>query len=115
MLGNIAFSVFSCGDLISATVGTFCDLFGEGCVFVAHRVPLQDSDFSLDDLSDCSSGSIEVCCDDLTIGLILSLFSFFLSLLEQSLLPEYHHLQSHNTCIFSYSISVNAEQGPDKA
>ncbi|XP_029689963.1 neuron navigator 1 isoform X3 [Takifugu rubripes] len=34
----------------------------------SYRVPLQDSDFSYDDLSDCSSGSIEVCCDDFTIG-----------------------------------------------
>lgn len=40
---------------------------------------MQDSDFSLDDLSDCSSGSIEVCCDDLAIGLILSLSSPFMA------------------------------------
>lgn len=73
MLTNVAFWVLSCGDLISATLGKFCDLVCEGSVFIAHRVPLQDSDFSLDDLSDCSSGSIEVCCDDFTIGLILSL------------------------------------------
>lgn len=92
MLTNIAFCVLSCGDLVSATLGKFCDLFCEGHFFIAHRVPLQDSDFSLDDLSDCSSGSIEVCCDDLTIGLILSLtlstLYLSLSLLEQSHLPE---------------------------
>ncbi len=29
---------------------------------------MQENDFLLDDLSDCSSGSIEVCCDDLTPG-----------------------------------------------
>lgn len=95
MLINLAYWVLSCGDLISATLGKFCDLFCEGYVFIAHRVPLQDSDFSLDDLSDCSSGSIEVCCDDLTIGLIFSL-SVSLSLLEQSHLPKNHHHQSHN-------------------
>lgn len=65
--------MLSCGDLISATLGRFCVVFSEGSVFIAHRVPLQDGDFSLDDLSDCSSGSIEVCCDDLTIGLVHSL------------------------------------------
>ncbi|XP_036959185.1 neuron navigator 1-like isoform X4 [Acanthopagrus latus] len=32
----------------------------------SYRVRVQESDFSLDELSDCSSGSIEVCCDDLT-------------------------------------------------
>nr|XP_046252025.1 neuron navigator 1-like isoform X2 [Scatophagus argus] len=34
----------------------------------SYRVLVQESDFSLDELSDCSSGSIEVCCDDLTPG-----------------------------------------------
>ncbi|XP_073326934.1 neuron navigator 1-like [Pagrus major] len=34
----------------------------------SYRVRVQESDFSLDELSDCSSGSIEVCCDDLTPG-----------------------------------------------
>ncbi|KAM9751816.1 neuron navigator 1 isoform 4-T5 [Menidia menidia] len=34
----------------------------------SHRLQVQDSDFSVDELSDCSSGSIEVCCDDLTPG-----------------------------------------------
>ncbi|XP_044065649.1 neuron navigator 1-like isoform X3 [Siniperca chuatsi] len=33
----------------------------------SYRVRVQESDFfSVDELSDCSSGSIEVCCDDLT-------------------------------------------------
>lgn len=32
------------------------------------RLQVQESDFSVDELSDCSSGSIEVCCDDLTPG-----------------------------------------------
>ncbi|XP_028264660.1 neuron navigator 1 isoform X2 [Parambassis ranga] len=32
----------------------------------SYRVQVQDFDFSVDELSDCSSGSIEVCCDDLT-------------------------------------------------
>ncbi|XP_056278737.1 neuron navigator 1-like isoform X2 [Pseudoliparis swirei] len=34
----------------------------------SYRLHAQESDFSLDELSDCSSGSIEVCCDDLTLG-----------------------------------------------
>ncbi|XP_029975296.1 neuron navigator 1 [Salarias fasciatus] len=34
----------------------------------SYRLQVQESDFSLDELSDCSSGSIEVCCDDLTPG-----------------------------------------------
>ncbi|KAM9342998.1 neuron navigator 1 [Pholidichthys leucotaenia] len=34
----------------------------------SHRLQIQESNFSVDDLSDCSSGSIEVCCDDLTSG-----------------------------------------------
>ncbi|KAI3357703.1 hypothetical protein L3Q82_016108, partial [Scortum barcoo] len=34
----------------------------------SYRLCVQESDFSLDELSDCSSGSIEVCCDDLTPG-----------------------------------------------
>ncbi|KAM6925220.1 neuron navigator 1 [Xenentodon cancila] len=34
----------------------------------SYRVPLQGSDFVLDELSDCSSGSIDVCCDDLAPG-----------------------------------------------
>ncbi|XP_045911285.1 neuron navigator 1-like isoform X2 [Micropterus dolomieu] len=35
----------------------------------SYRVRVQESDFfSVDELSDCSSGSIEVCCDDLTAG-----------------------------------------------
>ncbi|KAG8002654.1 Neuron navigator 1 [Nibea albiflora] len=34
----------------------------------SYRVRVQECDFSLDELSDCSSGSIEVCCDDLTPG-----------------------------------------------
>lgn len=38
------------------------------CSLRVYRVPLQESNFSLDELSDCSSGSIEVCCDDLTPG-----------------------------------------------
>ncbi|XP_037129681.1 neuron navigator 1-like isoform X3 [Syngnathus acus] len=32
----------------------------------SFRLQVQDSDLSLDELSDCSSGSIEICCDDLT-------------------------------------------------
>ncbi|XP_039904005.1 neuron navigator 1-like isoform X9 [Simochromis diagramma] len=32
----------------------------------SHRLQAQVSEFSVDELSDCSSGSIEVCCDDLT-------------------------------------------------
>nr|XP_054601924.1 neuron navigator 1 isoform X7 [Nothobranchius furzeri] len=32
----------------------------------SYRLQIQESDFSIDELSDCSSGSIEVCCDDLT-------------------------------------------------
>ncbi|XP_031700297.1 neuron navigator 1 isoform X3 [Anarrhichthys ocellatus] len=34
----------------------------------SYRLHAQESDFSVDGLSDCSSGSIEVCCDDLTLG-----------------------------------------------
>ncbi|XP_063319143.1 neuron navigator 1-like isoform X2 [Pelmatolapia mariae] len=34
----------------------------------SHRLQAQVSEFSVDELSDCSSGSIEVCCDDLTPG-----------------------------------------------
>ncbi|XP_059188923.1 neuron navigator 1-like isoform X1 [Centropristis striata] len=34
----------------------------------SYRLHAQESDFSVDELSDCSSGSIEVCCDDLTLG-----------------------------------------------
>ncbi|XP_026223820.1 neuron navigator 1-like isoform X3 [Anabas testudineus] len=34
----------------------------------SYRLRMQESDFSVDELSDCSSGSIEVCCDDLTPG-----------------------------------------------
>ncbi|XP_047186929.1 neuron navigator 1-like isoform X7 [Scophthalmus maximus] len=34
----------------------------------SYRLQVQESDFSVDELSDCSSGSIEVCCDDLTPG-----------------------------------------------
>nr|XP_033484535.1 neuron navigator 1-like isoform X5 [Epinephelus lanceolatus]XP_033484536.1 neuron navigator 1-like isoform X5 [Epinephelus lanceolatus] len=34
----------------------------------SYRLHAQDSDFSVDELSDCSSGSIEVCCDDLMLG-----------------------------------------------
>ncbi|KAM4563273.1 neuron navigator 1 isoform 2-T3 [Odontesthes bonariensis] len=34
----------------------------------SHRLQIHESDFSVDELSDCSSGSIEVCCDDLTPG-----------------------------------------------
>ncbi|XP_061592048.1 neuron navigator 1-like isoform X2 [Cololabis saira] len=34
----------------------------------SYRLPLQGSDFIVDELSDCSSGSIEVCCDDLAPG-----------------------------------------------
>ncbi|XP_039656134.1 neuron navigator 1-like isoform X8 [Perca fluviatilis] len=33
----------------------------------SYRLHVQESDFSVDELSDCSSGSIEVCCDDLTL------------------------------------------------
>ncbi|XP_068610075.1 neuron navigator 1-like [Brachionichthys hirsutus] len=33
-----------------------------------YRQQVQESDLLLDELSDCSSGSIEVCCDDLTPG-----------------------------------------------
>ncbi|XP_026188120.1 neuron navigator 1 isoform X3 [Mastacembelus armatus] len=32
----------------------------------SYRLQVQEGDFSVDELSDCSSGSIEVCCDDLT-------------------------------------------------
>nr|XP_049611132.1 neuron navigator 1 isoform X8 [Syngnathus scovelli] len=32
----------------------------------SFRLQVQDCDLSLDELSDCSSGSIEICCDDLT-------------------------------------------------
>ncbi|KAM4609793.1 neuron navigator 1-like [Polymixia lowei] len=31
-----------------------------------YRLQVQESDVSVEELSDCSSGSIEVCCDDLT-------------------------------------------------
>ncbi|XP_074538161.1 neuron navigator 1 isoform X3 [Halichoeres trimaculatus] len=34
----------------------------------SYRVQEFECDYSVDDLSDCSSGSIEVCCDDLTPG-----------------------------------------------
>ncbi|XP_022047463.2 neuron navigator 1-like isoform X1 [Acanthochromis polyacanthus] len=34
----------------------------------SYRFQAQERDFSVDELSDCSSGSIEVCCDDLTPG-----------------------------------------------
>ncbi|KAK2851442.1 hypothetical protein Q5P01_007718 [Channa striata] len=34
----------------------------------SYRLRMQESDLSVDDLSDCSSGSIDVCCDDLTAG-----------------------------------------------
>ncbi|XP_040007914.1 neuron navigator 1-like isoform X3 [Xiphias gladius] len=34
----------------------------------SYRLQVQEGDFSVDELSDCSSGSIEVCCDDLTPG-----------------------------------------------
>ncbi|KAM3618164.1 uncharacterized protein V6R79_016571 [Siganus canaliculatus] len=34
----------------------------------SYRVLVQEDDFSLDELSDCSSGSIEISCDDLTTG-----------------------------------------------
>ncbi|XP_068453334.1 neuron navigator 1 isoform X7 [Clinocottus analis] len=34
----------------------------------SYRLHAQESDYSVDELSDCSSGSIEVCCDDLTLG-----------------------------------------------
>ncbi|XP_040050420.2 neuron navigator 1 isoform X3 [Gasterosteus aculeatus] len=34
----------------------------------SYRLHSQDNVFSVDELSDCSSGSIEVCCDDLTLG-----------------------------------------------
>ncbi|XP_077947275.1 neuron navigator 1 isoform X5 [Gasterosteus aculeatus] len=33
----------------------------------SYRLHSQDNVFSVDELSDCSSGSIEVCCDDLTL------------------------------------------------
>lgn len=48
----------------ACTVTDMWQLFS-WCVY---RVRVQESDFSLDELSDCSSGSIEVCCDDLTTG-----------------------------------------------
>lgn len=36
------------------------------CLFVFCRFKIhEDTDTSLDDLSDCSSDSMEVCCDDL--------------------------------------------------
>ncbi|XP_051914597.1 neuron navigator 1 isoform X2 [Hippocampus zosterae] len=34
----------------------------------SFRLQVQEGDISLDELSDCSSGSIEICCDDLTPG-----------------------------------------------
>ncbi|XP_065817669.1 neuron navigator 1-like isoform X4 [Labrus bergylta] len=34
----------------------------------SYREQVLDSEYSVDDLSDCSSGSIEVCCDDLITG-----------------------------------------------
>ncbi|XP_061668930.1 neuron navigator 1-like isoform X2 [Syngnathoides biaculeatus] len=34
----------------------------------SFRLQVQDGDLSLDEVSDCSSGSIEICCDDLTPG-----------------------------------------------
>ncbi|XP_029994486.1 neuron navigator 1 isoform X2 [Sphaeramia orbicularis] len=34
----------------------------------SYRLQVQERDLSIDELSDCSSGSIEVCCDDLTPG-----------------------------------------------
>ncbi|XP_061909842.1 neuron navigator 1 isoform X4 [Entelurus aequoreus] len=34
----------------------------------SFRLQVQEGDLSLDELSDCSSGSIEICCDDLTPG-----------------------------------------------
>ncbi|XP_069544024.1 neuron navigator 1 [Brachyistius frenatus] len=34
----------------------------------SYRLQVQERDFSVDELSDCSSGSIEVCCDDLIPG-----------------------------------------------
>ncbi|XP_054464498.1 neuron navigator 1-like [Anoplopoma fimbria] len=34
----------------------------------SYRLHAQERDFSVDELSDCSSGSIEVCCDGLTLG-----------------------------------------------
>ncbi|XP_041656193.1 neuron navigator 1-like isoform X2 [Cheilinus undulatus] len=34
----------------------------------SYRVQVLEGEYSVDDLSDCSSGSIEVCCDDLTAG-----------------------------------------------
>ncbi|XP_068185688.1 neuron navigator 1 isoform X2 [Antennarius striatus] len=34
----------------------------------SYKQQVQENDLSLDELSDCSSGSIEICCDDLTPG-----------------------------------------------
>ncbi|XP_067382069.1 neuron navigator 1-like isoform X4 [Channa argus] len=34
----------------------------------SYKLRMQESDFSVDELSDCSSESIDVCCDDLTTG-----------------------------------------------
>ncbi|XP_034028374.1 neuron navigator 1-like isoform X2 [Thalassophryne amazonica] len=34
----------------------------------SYRLQVHERELSLDELSDCSSGSIEVCCDDLTSG-----------------------------------------------
>ncbi|XP_062315939.1 neuron navigator 1 isoform X1 [Osmerus eperlanus] len=33
-----------------------------------YRLQVQERDVSVEELSDCSSGSIEVCCEDLTLG-----------------------------------------------
>ncbi|XP_070695032.1 uncharacterized protein [Pempheris klunzingeri] len=37
----------------------------------SYRIQVQESDLSVDELSDCSSGSIEVSCDDLTPAIVM--------------------------------------------
>ncbi|CAL8366991.1 unnamed protein product [Lota lota] len=38
----------------------------------SYRLQVEHNDLFLDELSDCSSGSIDVCCDDLTLGGMLA-------------------------------------------
>lgn len=63
---------------------------------------MQESDFSLDELSDCSSGSIEVCCDDLTPGKTHTYTHMHALICNQTDFPNFFRSNTH---CFSFSLS----------
>lgn len=79
------------------------------CLWCVHRLRLQECDFSVEELSDCSSGSIEVCCDDLTPGLMHSHTCTFLQQKTRTSSPFSLSCPLNKSCSLS-AICKDAEQ-----